>query len=93
MGKGSESPKGEEATVELLPLREHRPREGCLPQWGWREKKKGEYGCKRRNKTTPEEIGHLSNLLMADPGRGRSRGLLNPSQRATNVEPPVVDNS
>ncbi len=69
MGKGSEHPKGKEATVATLPQREHRPREGCLDQGGWREKKRVSMGRQRRNKTTPEGIGDLSNP--SDGGSGK----------------------
>ncbi len=44
MGIVANTPKEEEATVGPWPQREHRRREGCLPQGGLREKKQSNYG-------------------------------------------------
>ncbi len=48
-------------------------------------------GLGRCNKTTSEEIGHLSNPSEGGSGKGTFTGLLNPSQGATNAAPLVVD--
>ncbi len=57
------------------------------------ERRKGvSMGRQRRNKTTPEKIGCLKNLLRADPAKETFTGLLNPSQGAENLATPVVDN-
>ncbi len=50
-------------------------------------------GRQRRDKTTPEGIGHISNPSEGGSGKETFMGLLNPSQGAKNVATPVADNS
>ncbi len=81
-GKVSNTPNGEEAAVEPRPQREHGTREACLPHGGWREKKGVSMGRRRRNKTTPERIGHLSNPFEGGSGKGTFTGPPEPVARS-----------
>ncbi len=93
-GKIANAPKGEEATVEPRPQREHRPREGCVPQGGCRKEKRVSSGGQQRNRTTPAGIRHLGNPPEGGSDKGDAHGgLQNPSQRVSNTTPLVVGNT
>ncbi len=73
MGKGSEHPKGLEATVEPLSQREHRLERDAFPE-GDGERRKGVImGRQRRNKTTQRRSGNSLTLLRAYQVKGRTR--------------------
>ena len=52
-GSVANTPKGDEATVDTQPQREHRHREGCSHQRGWEEEKRVSFGSPKRQEDHP----------------------------------------